>query len=150
MSISGNEIIKVKLINTKYAANFPVKIKNNQTISLFDIGATISCMSKACFDKLDPKPLLTATYMYMVNSADSNSLSPLDATMYTLEFPKKFQQQFIVWEHLLRPIILGLVFSHTYLIGIDWFSTKQLYLYQGPQSVVVLDPTPFPLHISQY
>ena len=67
----------------------------------------------------------------------------------TLEFPKKFQQQFIVCKHLLRPIILGLDFSHNYLIGIDSFSTKQLHLHQGPQSIVVLDPTPFPLHINQ-
>ena len=48
------EIIKAKLSDHKYAANFPVTINNNQTISLFDTGATISCMSKACFEKLDP------------------------------------------------------------------------------------------------
>ena len=34
-------------------------------------------------------------------------------------------------EHLLRPIILSLDFSHIYLIGINWFSTKQLHLHQG-------------------
>ena len=60
--------------------NFPVTINNNQTISLFDIGATISCMSKACFDKLDPKPTLTEMHAYKENSAYSNSLSPLGAT----------------------------------------------------------------------
>ena len=45
-------------MNTKYTTNFPVTIINSQTISLFDTGATISCMSKECFDTLDPKPTL--------------------------------------------------------------------------------------------
>ena len=38
---------------------------------------------------------------------------------------------------------------HNYLIGIDWFSTNQLHLHQGPQSIVVSDPTLFPLHGNQ-
>ena len=41
-----DDIIKVKLRNTKYATNFPVTINKNLTISLFDTDATISCMSK--------------------------------------------------------------------------------------------------------
>ena len=118
------------------------------SVSLFDTGATISCMSKACFGKLDPKPPLTATHTYRVNGVDGNSLGPLGTTTCTLGFPKKFQQQLIVCEHLLRLIILGLDFSHNYLIGIDWFSTIQLHINQGLQSVVVPDPTLFPLHIN--
>ena len=118
-------------------------------VSLFDTCATISCMSKACFDKLDYKPLLITKCTYRVNGADGNSLGPLTTTTCTLEFPKMFQQQFIVCEHLLRPIILGLDFSHNYLIDINWFSNSQLHLHQGPRSIVVSDPTPFPLCINQ-
>ena len=143
-----HEIIRVKLSNTKYAVNFSVTINNK--ISLFDTGAKISCVSKACFDKLDPKLPLTETHTYKVNGADSNSLSPLGTTTCTLEFPKMLEQQFIVCEHLLRPLILGLDFSHNYLIGISWFSTKQLHLHQGPWLIVVSDPMPFPLHIIKY
>ena len=76
-------------------------------------------MSKACFDKLDPTPKLTQTHTYKVNDANSNNLGPLGTTIYTLEFPRKFQQQFIVCEHLLQPIILGLDFSHNLQIGIN-------------------------------
>ena len=46
-----HEVIEVKLSNSKFAVNFPVKVNNNKTISLFDTGASISCMSKSCFDK---------------------------------------------------------------------------------------------------
>ena len=140
-----NKIIEVKLSNTKYARNFPVTISNNKTICLFHTGATISCMSKRCFDKLD----LTLTHTHKVKGANGNKGGPLGITSCTLEFPKKFQPQFIVCKHLLWPIILGLDISHNYLIGIDWFSTKQLHLHQGPWSIVVSDPTPFPLHINQ-
>ena len=71
-------------------------------------------------------------HLYRVNGADGNSLGPLGTATCTLELPKKFQQQFIICEHLLRPIILGLYFSHNYQIGIDWFSVHQLHLHQGP------------------
>ena len=42
-----HKIIEVKLSDTKYAANFPVKINSNKTVSLFATCTTISCMSKA-------------------------------------------------------------------------------------------------------
>ena len=111
--MQNHKLIEVKLSYSKYAANFPVKVHNNQTISLFETGATISCMSETCFEKLDPKPPLITQDTYRGNDADSNSLDPLGTTTFTLDFPKKFQQQFIVCEHLLRPIILGLDFLHT-------------------------------------
>ena len=66
-----------------------------------------------------------------------------------LNFLKQFQQQFIVCQHLLCPIILGQDFYHNYLIGIDWFLAKQLCLHQGPQSIVVSDPASFPLYVNQ-
>ena len=85
-----NEITEVKLSITKYTAHFLVTINNNKTVSLFDTGTTISCMTKACFDKLDPKPTLTQTHKYIVNVVNSNSLGPLGSTTCALEFPKKF------------------------------------------------------------
>ena len=67
--------------------------------------------------------------MFRVNGVDGNSQGPLGTATCTLEIPKRFQQQFIVCEHLFGPIMLGLDFSHNYLIGIDWFSTNQLHLH---------------------
>ena len=133
----------------KYSGNFLVTINNNNIISLFDTGATIYCMSIACFDKLQTKSVLVQTHAYKVNGADISSLGPLRTTICTLEFPTKFQQQFIVCKYLFCPIILGLDFSHNCIIGIDWFSTNQLHLQQGPQSIVLSDLGPFPLHVNQ-
>ena len=98
---------------------------------------------------MDPKPLLITKHPYRVNSTDGNSLGPLGTATCTPEFPKKFQQQFLICEHMLRPIILGLDFSHNYPIGIDWFSTHQLHLHHGPQSIVVYDCTHFLLCINK-
>ena len=126
-----HEVVEVKLSNSKYAANCPVIVNYDQTVSLFDTGTTISCMLKLCFDKLDPKALLITKHPYRVNSTDGNSLGPLGTATCTLEFLTHFQQQFIICEHLLRPILLGLDFSPNYQIGIDWFSPHQLHLHQG-------------------
>ena len=41
-------------------------------------------MSKACFDKLDPKPALVETHTYKVNGANGNSLGPLGMTYVPL------------------------------------------------------------------
>ena len=68
----------------KYAANFPVIINKNNTISLFDTGATISYMSKACFDKLQPKPTLVQTDTFKVSGANGNTLGPIRMTTCTL------------------------------------------------------------------
>ena len=87
---------------------------------MFDIRATISCMSKACSNRLDPKPVSIQTHAYKVNCVDGNSLGPLGTSTCALNSPKN-QQQLIIGEHLLCPIILGLDFLHNYLIGIDWF-----------------------------
>ena len=70
----ADEIIKVKLSNMKYAANLPVTINKSNAISLLATGTTISCMSKACFDRLQPKPPLVKTHTYEVNSADGTGL----------------------------------------------------------------------------
>ena len=88
-------------------------------------------MSKPpCFNKWDAQLPLITKHPYRVSDADG--LGPLCTATCTLEFPKKFQQQFIICEHWLGPMILGLDFSHNYQIGIDWFSTHQLHLHQGP------------------
>ena len=63
--------------------------------------------------------------------------------------PHKFPTTVIVSKHLLQPVILGLDFSAKYLIEIDWFSTNQLYLHQGPKSIIVSGPAPFPLYVNQ-
>ena len=78
-----------------------VTINRNNTISLFATEATISCMSRTCLDKLQPKPKLVHTNICKVNGAKGNSLGPIGMTTCTLEFLKKFQQQFIVCKHLL-------------------------------------------------
>ena len=49
-------------------------------LSLFDTEVTISYMSKVCFDKLQPKPVLVQMHTYKVNGANGNSLGPLRTT----------------------------------------------------------------------
>ena len=133
----------------KYVANVLVAINHNRTISLFDTRATISCLSKSCFDKLQPQPKLVQASTYRVNRADENIVGPIGTTPCTLKFPHKIHKQFIVCENLFQPVILDLDLSHNYLLGINWFSSNQLLLHQGPKSIVRSDPVPFPLHVNQ-
>ena len=143
------EVTDIIISDMKYVANFPVTISHNRKISLFDTGATISCMSKSHFDKLQPQPQLVKTSAYRVNCADGNGLGPIGMTTHTLKFRPKFQWQFIVCKNLLCPVILGLDFPHNNLIGINSFSSNQLHLHQGLKSIVKSDPTQFPLHVNQ-
>ena len=84
-----HQVIQVKLSDSKNVANFQVKIHNKQMVSLFDIGATISCMSIVCFDNLDLKPHSLTKCIYRVNGADGNSLGPLSTTTCTLRVSQK-------------------------------------------------------------
>ena len=115
----------------EYAANFSVTIKNKHTISLFDTGATISCMSKACLEKLQPKLALVQTHAYKVSGANGDSLSPLRTTICTIKFPKKTFNSNSQFVNTSFTLFSGLDFSHNYLIGIDWFPVNQLHLHQG-------------------
>ena len=87
-----DRIIQVTISNMKYATNFPVTIHRNRTISLFDTGTIISCMSKSCFNKLQLQPKLVRTNTCKVNIANWNSLGPIGMTTCTLKVPKKFYQ----------------------------------------------------------
>ena len=84
-----DDIIKVIISDMKYAANFHVTINHNRTISLFDTGATISCMSKLCFDNLQSQPKSIQTSTYRVHCANGNSLGPIGMTTCTLKFRRK-------------------------------------------------------------
>ena len=74
----------------KNAAYFPVTINKNNHISLFDTETIISCMSKACFYKLQPKPVLVESHRHRVNGTKCNGLGPSGMTTCILEFPQKF------------------------------------------------------------
>ena len=99
----------------KYAAHFPVSINYNRTISLFDTGATVPCMSKSCFDKLQPQQKLVKTKTYRVHCAEDNSPDSIGMTKCTLDFPKKFHPT-IHCENYLNHVILDLDFSPPIII----------------------------------
>ena len=65
-----------------YAANLTVLINKYSTISLFDTAATISCMPKAGFDKLQPKPamaivLALSEQLYVISHKMSTAVHSL-------------------------------------------------------------------------
>ena len=78
-----------------------------------------------------------------MNSANGNSLDSIGMTTCTLEFPKKFQQQFIIC----KTFTFTYYFRINYLIGIAGFSSNQLHLHQAPRSIVI--SASFPLHVNQ-
>ena len=132
-----------QISNLKYAANFPVTINTNNTISVWH-KSYYYLYVKSMLWQATTQPTLAQTNIYKVNGADDNSLGPICMTKCTLEFPKKFQQQFIVCKHLLWP-----VFSHYYVIGIIGFPLINCTFTKDPKSIIISDPAPFPLHVNQ-
>ena len=105
-------------------------------------------MSKACFDKLEPKLVLVQMHIQSKWCQWQGFWSSWYHYMYPQISPKIPTTIHSLLTPLLT-VILGLDFSYNYVIEIDWFLTNQLHLHQGPKSIIVLDPALFPLHVNQ-
>ena len=101
---------------------FPISCNNVNINTLYDTGASMSCMSLKTFDSL--KLNLTKERFPLVITATGTSMDPIGFTQCTFLINRRsFTQKFIVCTNQTRPVILGKDFSARNCIGIIW--TKQ-------------------------
>ena len=61
------------------------------------------------------------TVKVKISSADGSNLGPMGIVVCSLILgAHEFEHKFIVCEHLLHPVILGLDFAHDFTAGLDW------------------------------
>ena len=93
-------------MGSEKGTTFPATI--NQTIcnALIDIGASRSCISETFYKQLNLPPAQDLLRVH-VRSATGGSLSPIGTTQCTFKLgEKEFTYTFIVYRHLLRPMII--------------------------------------------
>ena len=110
---------------------FANKNKNLSINALFDTGATKSVMSYNTFEKLKLKELDSRSLPHVVGTS-GESLGTVGKTSCEIQINNMtFTQNFIVCEHLKRPLILGRDFLIQNHMGISWtkYNTRQLTQY---------------------
>ena len=66
-----------------------------------------------------------------VSSIDESNLGPVEIIICSMTLDEhEFDHRFIVYIHVIYPIILGLDFTPDFNVGIDWNNQGQLYIHQ--------------------
>ena len=94
---------------------------NNTPIQgLFDIGASMSIMSKEFYNQIHQKPKLIMGSR-LVSSAGGDNLQPVDECFIQMKIGKKmFRDQVIIVKNLSRPFILGVAIQRTNWLGMGY------------------------------
>ena len=101
------EVIEQVVLGSERGTTFPITIQGTKCNALIDTGASRSCLSEAYFKTL-PQQSLKGLHRVAVRSASDSSLAPLGfITSHITLGNKTFQHDFVVFKHLMRPLILG-------------------------------------------
>ena len=122
-------------------SNFAVKCLNNKpTISLFDTGATCSCISHHLFQKISDKVNMTRKVL-QVNMVKRATLGPKGIVPLILDInDDTFVHNFIICKKPKQPLNLGLHFAQRYKSGVDWDACEHLFLrYEGKMRATAMN-----------
>ena len=100
-------MIEQVVIGSERGTTFPIDMQGTKCNALIDTGASRSCISEAYFKTL-PQQILKGLHRVAVQSASGSSLAPLGFMTSNITLGNKtFQHDFVVYKHLMRPLILG-------------------------------------------
>ena len=95
------------IIGMEQGTTFPTKIGTTMCNALIDTGATKSCISEKYYQSLSLTKM-QFTRNISIRSATGSNLIPLGLINCSFELGKiRFNSDFIVCKHLMRPLILG-------------------------------------------
>ena len=126
-------MVEQVIIGSERGTTFPIAIQGTKCNALIDTGATQSCISEAYFRTL-PQQNLKELQRVAVRSASGSSLAPVGFVTCTITLGNKtFQHDFVVFKHLMRPLILGrefhfeneLKFIIPKQVNVDWIINKK-------------------------
>ena len=118
--------------NKKPMLMISLTINNNQNSivpAIIDTGANCSCINTEFHDQHFPQMKLQKLRMGNVKQASGSSIGAVGTIDITCKIRNRtFKHKFIVCTVLKAQMILGLDFTQTYWIGIDWDSNMEPYL----------------------
>ena len=127
-SAETTEILSIH-INDMQTSTYNADVGDTKVKTLFDSGATLSCISKWCYERIctkEPDQIIDDnTWPSMIMSASNDELTNLRRCR--LRF--KFEYYFQIIKNLKWDLILGLNFQKTFKILQDVTDTEDLYLH---------------------
>ena len=132
---TGNTEILSIHINDIQTSTYNANIGNTSIKALFDSGATLSCISQCCYDRIcnkEPDWIIDANVgpPIIITSALSEELTNLGRCRLCFKLgDDMFKYSFQIIKNLKRDLILGLNFQKMFKISKDVTDTEDLYLY---------------------
>ena len=103
--------------------------QNSTVPVIIDTGANCSCINTEFHDQYFPRMKLQKLRMGNVNQASGGSIGAVGTIDITCKIRNRtFRHKFIVCTALKAQMILGLDFTQTYRIGINWDSNMEPFL----------------------
>ena len=103
--------------------------QNSTVPTIIDTGANCSCINTEFHGQYFPQMKLQKLRMGNVNQASGGSIGAIGTIDITCKIRNRtFKHKFIVCTALKAQMILGLDFTQTYRIGIDWDNNMEPYL----------------------
>ena len=140
---ADTEILSVHL-NDMQTSMYNAKIGNTNTNTLFDSGATLSCISEQFYNKiwcleLDRIIDINAGPPLLITSASEDELINLGHCRLRFKLGQKlFEYYFQIIKNLKRDLILGLNFQRMFKISQDITDDCEVYLSCGAMLVSVM------------
>ena len=122
-------------INDVQTSTYNATVGDTSIRTLFDSGATLSCISKQCFDRIrnkEPNQVIEANMgpPVIITSASSEELTNLRQCRLHFKLgDETFKYFFQIIKNLKRELILVLNFQKTFKISQDVTDTNDLYLH---------------------
>ena len=128
------EILSIHINNTQ-TSTYSTTVSDSNVKALFDSGATLSCISKQCYERTctrEPNQIINATAgpPVIITSASNNELTNLGRCQLCFKLGEEtFEYYFQIIKNLKQDLILGLNFQKTFKISQDITDSNDLYLH---------------------
>ena len=126
------------VIGSEQGTTFPAKIDTSVCNALIDTGATGSCISEKYYQNLLLKRIQFLQNI-SVRSATGSNLTTIGLVNCSLELGKtKFNNDFIVYKNLTRPLILGRDFLIQNHVSVQYAENGKFILDYQQQELIAL------------
>ena len=130
-------------------AFIPIELNETTPSALVDTGATRSCLSGVQYNNMGA-PAFTTLCWGTVRAATGTDMGPLGFLHCKVKINGRlYEHEFIVYQHLITPVILGIDFLRKFDINISWGDQGRIQLKEGAEELVhsIQDNVQYPVSL---